>query len=50
MVVSDLNLDGANATVEEISSQGGTSFAIKTNLAVEEDIQKLIDIHSSSLW
>ncbi|MNN01946.1 Cyclopentanol dehydrogenase [compost metagenome] len=43
VVVSDLNLDGANATVEEISSQGGTSFAIKTNVAVEEDIQKLID-------
>lgn len=38
-----LNLDGANATVEEISSQGGTSFAIKTNLAVEEDILILID-------
>ncbi|MNW51292.1 hypothetical protein D3C74_287760 [compost metagenome] len=38
-----LNLDGANATVEEISSQGGTSFTIKTNVAVEQDILILID-------
>ncbi|WHX49745.1 SDR family oxidoreductase [Paenibacillus woosongensis] len=43
VAVSDLNLDGANATVEEITSQGGTAFAIKTNVAVEEDIQNLVD-------
>lgn len=43
VAVSDLNLDGANATVEEITSLGGTAFAIKTNVAVEEDIQNLID-------
>lgn len=43
VVVSDLNLDGANATAEEIASQGGTAFAIKTNVAAEEDIQNLID-------
>ncbi|GIP54269.1 SDR family oxidoreductase [Paenibacillus vini] len=43
VAVSDLNLEGAQATVEEIKSQGGTAFAIKTNVAVEEDIQNLID-------
>lgn len=43
VAVSDLNLEGAQATVEEIKSQGGTAFAIKTNVAVEEDIQHLID-------
>lgn len=43
VAVSDLNLEGANATVEEIKAQGGTAFAIKTNVAVEEDIQNLID-------
>ncbi|AZK44950.1 SDR family oxidoreductase [Paenibacillus lentus] len=43
VAVSDLNLEGANATVEEITSQGGTAFAIKTNVAVEEDIQNLIE-------
>lgn len=43
VVVSDLNLDGANITVEEIKANGGTAFAIKTNVAVEADIQALID-------
>ncbi len=43
VVVSDLNLDGANDTVEEIKANGGVAFAIKTNVAVEEDIQHLID-------
>lgn len=43
VVVSDLNLDGANETVEEIKANGGMAFAIKTNVAVEEDIQHLID-------
>lgn len=43
VVVSDLNLDGANATVEEIKENGGMAFAIKTNVAVEGDIQHLID-------
>ncbi len=43
VAVSDLNLEGAQATVDEIQSQGGTAFAIKTNVAAEEDIQQLID-------
>ncbi|MFD9625313.1 SDR family oxidoreductase [Peribacillus muralis] len=43
VVVSDVNLDGANETVEEIKAAGGAAFAIKTNVALEEDIQHLID-------
>lgn len=43
VVVSDINLDGANATVEEINSKGGTALAVKTNVALEEDIQVLVD-------
>ncbi|PJN91119.1 SDR family oxidoreductase [Bacillus sp. mrc49] len=43
VVVSDVNLDGANETVEEIKAAGGAALAIKTNVALEEDIQHLID-------
>lgn len=43
VVVSDLNLDGAKETVSEIEAAGGTAFAIKTNVAKEEDIQTMID-------
>ncbi|MCM3781648.1 SDR family oxidoreductase [Neobacillus mesonae] len=43
VVVSDLNLEGANATAEEIKAAGGEAFAIKTNVASLEDINTLID-------
>ncbi|SDW69721.1 SDR family oxidoreductase [Paenibacillus sp. PDC88] len=43
VVVSDLNLEGANATVETIKAAGGEAFAIKTNVASLEDINTLID-------
>lgn len=43
VVVSDINLEGANATVEEIRAKGGTAKAVKTNVALEEDIQVLVD-------
>lgn len=43
VVVSDLNLDGANETVETIKAAGGEAFAIKTNVASLEDINTLID-------
>ncbi|PQD94220.1 3-ketoacyl-ACP reductase [Pradoshia eiseniae] len=43
VVVSDLNLDGANETVEEIKAAGGEAIAMKTNVAVEEDVQALVD-------
>lgn len=43
VVVSDLNLEGAHKVAEEITSAGGTALAIKTNVAVEEDIQVLVD-------
>lgn len=43
VVVSDLNLEGAHKVAEEIISAGGTALSIKTNVAVEEDIQTLVD-------
>jgi NAD(P)-dependent dehydrogenase (short-subunit alcohol dehydrogenase family) len=43
VVVSDINLDAANLTVEEIKSNGGEAIAILANVAKEEDIQNLID-------
>lgn len=43
VVVSDLNIDGAHTTVKEIETNGGSAFAIQTNVAEEADIQTLID-------
>lgn len=43
IVVSDINEEGAKATVDEIKNQGGTAIAVKANVAVEEDIQNLVD-------
>lgn len=43
VVVSDINLEGANQTVEEIKSAGGEAIAVQANVAREEDIQNLID-------
>ncbi|MCM3126963.1 SDR family oxidoreductase [Paenibacillus provencensis] len=43
VVVSDLNLEGANATVEAIKAAGGEAFAVKTNVASLENINTLID-------
>jgi NAD(P)-dependent dehydrogenase (short-subunit alcohol dehydrogenase family) len=43
VVVSDLNFEGAQATVAEIEANGGTAFAIQTNVAEETDIQTLMD-------
>ncbi|QDR80302.1 SDR family oxidoreductase [Sporomusa termitida] len=43
VVVSDLNLEGANETVGEIEANGGSAMAILTNVTKEDDIQNLID-------
>lgn len=43
VVVSDINLDGANQTVDVINASGGEAIAIQTNVAKEEDIELLID-------
>ncbi|MCM3440469.1 SDR family oxidoreductase [Metabacillus halosaccharovorans] len=43
VVVSDINDQAANATVEEIKSAGGEAIAVLANVAKEEDIQNLID-------
>lgn len=43
VVVSDINEETATATVEEIKSAGGQAIAVTANVALEEDIQNLID-------
>lgn len=43
VVVSDINLDAANQTVEEIKSNGGEAIVVLANVSKEEDIQNLID-------
>ena len=42
VVVSDLTLEGAGATVAEITALGGTATAVAVNVAVEADVHKLI--------
>lgn len=43
VIVSDLNEEGAKATVAEIEANGGIATAIASNVAKEEDVQKMID-------
>lgn len=43
VVAADINLDAVQAVVSEIEASGGSATAIQTNVAVEEDIQKMID-------
>ncbi|MEH7450941.1 SDR family oxidoreductase [Gottfriedia acidiceleris] len=43
VVVSDINVDAANVTVEEIKSNGGDAIAVMANVALENDIRNLID-------
>lgn len=43
VVVSDINIESANATVNQITSTGGVAIAVVANVAKEEDIQNLVD-------
>jgi len=43
VVAADLNLEGVQAVVNEITSAGGTATAVQANVAKEEDIQSMID-------
>jgi NAD(P)-dependent dehydrogenase (short-subunit alcohol dehydrogenase family) len=43
VVVSDINLKGAEETVKTIKANGGIAIAVLTNVAKEVDIQFLID-------
>ncbi|GAA0433276.1 MAG: SDR family oxidoreductase [Bacillota bacterium] len=44
VIVSDINLEGADAVASAIESAGGTARAMKTNVAEREEIDQLIDI------
>ncbi|MFB7139375.1 SDR family oxidoreductase [Gottfriedia sp. NPDC056225] len=43
VVVSDINVDAAKATVEEIKSNDGDAIAVMANVSLENDVQNLID-------
>ncbi|MFD1851495.1 SDR family oxidoreductase [Oceanobacillus bengalensis] len=43
VIVADLNLEGAEAVVNEISNNGGTAKSVKVNVAEREDIENMID-------
>lgn len=43
VIVSDLNLEAANATVEDIQASGGEAIAVVANVAQEADIENLMD-------
>lgn len=43
VVLSDINLENAIKVVQGIESNGGQAIAVSANVAVEEDVQRLID-------
>lgn len=43
VVVSDMNEEGAKTVADEITANGGTAFAIATNVTKDEDLQQLFD-------
>ena len=43
VVVSDMNLEGAKVVADAISANGGTAFAIDTNVTKDEDLQRMFD-------
>lgn len=48
VIVSDLNFQGAEVVAEGIKAIGGEAIAVKTNVAVESDIQEMINLAISS--
>ncbi|WOV88166.1 glucose 1-dehydrogenase [Sporosarcina oncorhynchi] len=43
VVIADMNMEGAEETVQSIKATGGEALAVKTNVTVEEDVQRMID-------
>lgn len=43
IVIADFNEQGLNAVVEEFKAAGKEAFGVKVNVAVEEDVQRMID-------
>ncbi len=43
VVISDLNVEHANAVAQGIAEKGGSALAVQGNVAVEADVQRLFD-------
>lgn len=48
VVVSDINLEGAQKVAAAIQSGGGTAIAVKTNVAIAADVDAMLDTAVSS--
>jgi NAD(P)-dependent dehydrogenase (short-subunit alcohol dehydrogenase family) len=42
VVIGDINIEGATETVAQIAKEGGTAFAVKTDVTREEDVSALV--------
>lgn len=42
VVIGDINIEGATETVAQIAKEGGTAFAVKTDVTKEEDVSALV--------
>ena len=43
VVIADFNEDALNATVEAFKADGKEAFGVKVNVAVEEDVQRMVE-------
>jgi NAD(P)-dependent dehydrogenase (short-subunit alcohol dehydrogenase family) len=43
VAVGDINIDGAKATVEQITTSGGRAIAVEFDLADEQSVRRLVD-------
>lgn len=43
VVVADINLENATAVASEITQSGGTAVAVSANVALQSDVDKLVD-------
>ena len=43
IVIADFNADALNATVENFKNAGYEAFGVQVNVAVEEDVQRMVD-------
>jgi NAD(P)-dependent dehydrogenase (short-subunit alcohol dehydrogenase family) len=43
VVISDVNIDGANSVADEIRSAGGTAEAIRTDISSEAEVKEMIE-------
>ena len=43
VIVSDINVEGGEATAQHINQDGGTALFVKTNVANDQEVQRLVE-------